>query len=76
MCHKNRVNRFWRKVADNYGKEKSMLAKKQLGASLVEWVVVVVVVVAVLGAAALGIATVAGGKAGSVQTWINNLSVP
>lgn len=53
-----------------------MLAKKQLGASLVEWVVVVVVVVAVLGAAALGIATVAGGKAGSVQTWINNLSVP
>jgi Tfp pilus assembly protein PilV len=53
-----------------------MLAKNQRGASLVEWVVVVVVVVAVLGAAALGIATVAGGKAGSVQTWISNLDVP
>jgi hypothetical protein len=53
-----------------------MITQKRRGASLVEWVVVVVVVVGVLGAAALGIATVAGNKAGSVNTWINNLSVP
>jgi Tfp pilus assembly protein PilV len=53
-----------------------MLNKKQTGASLVEWVVVVVVVVGVLGAAALGIATAAQGKAGSVETWISGLSIP
>jgi hypothetical protein len=53
-----------------------MIRQKRLGASLVEWVVVVVVVVGVLGAAALGIATVAGGKAGSVHDWIEGLSVP
>jgi hypothetical protein len=46
------------------------------GASLVEWVVVVVVVVAVLGAAALGIANVANGRADLVAAWINGLSVP
>jgi hypothetical protein len=53
-----------------------MLANKKRGASLVEWVVVVVVVVATLGVATMGIATAASGKAGSVQTWISNLSVP
>jgi hypothetical protein len=55
---------------------RSMLAFKRQGASLVEWVVVVVVVVATLGVATMGIATAASGKAGSVQTWMSNLSVP
>jgi hypothetical protein len=50
-----------------------MLMRKQVGASLVEWIVVVVVVVAVLGAAALGIANVTSGKAGDVETWISGL---
>jgi hypothetical protein len=50
--------------------------KNRIGASLVEWVVVVVVVVATLGTAALGIATVAGGKANNVATWINGLNIP
>jgi Tfp pilus assembly protein PilV len=53
-----------------------MLTRRRLGASLVEWVVVVVVVVGVLGAAALGIATAAQGKATGVQTWISNLANP
>jgi Tfp pilus assembly protein PilV len=53
-----------------------MLAFKQQGASLVEWVVVVVVVVAVLGAATMGITTVAEGKAGSAQAWVSSLTVP
>jgi hypothetical protein len=53
-----------------------MITQKRFGASLVEWVVVVVVVVAVLGAAALGIATVAGTKAGTIQTWISGLDNP
>jgi hypothetical protein len=46
------------------------------GASLVEWVVVVVVVVAILGVAALGIANAAQGRAGSVESWINTLGIP
>jgi Tfp pilus assembly protein PilV len=50
-----------------------MFARKQRGASLVEWIVVVVVVVAVLGSAALGIANVTNTKAGEVNTWINSL---
>jgi|GEM_PF-5485190 hypothetical protein len=53
-----------------------MFARKQRGASLVEWIVVVVVVVAVLGSAALGIATVTEGKAGEVETWIGGQVVP
>jgi Tfp pilus assembly protein PilV len=49
----------------------------QRGASLVEWIVVVVVVVAVLGLAAMGIVTTTGGKAGAAQNWIeNNVNVP
>jgi Sec-independent protein translocase protein TatA len=50
--------------------------KKMQGASLVEWIVVVVVVVAVLGAAAMGIVTIASGRAGAAGTWINGLVVP
>jgi hypothetical protein len=53
-----------------------MITQKRLAASLVEWVVVVVVVVATLGTAALGIATVAGGKANNVATWIGGLNNP
>jgi len=53
-----------------------MFARKQRGASLVEWIVVVVVVVAVLGAAAIGIANVTSGKAGEVETWIGAVTVP
>jgi hypothetical protein len=45
-----------------------------VGASLVEWTVVVAVT-AVLGAAALGIAAAAQGKAGNVETWINGRTV-
>ena len=52
-----------------------MFTRKQRGASLVEWIVVVVVVVAVLGAAAMGIATVTSQRAGAVQSWIGNLTV-
>jgi Sec-independent protein translocase protein TatA len=50
--------------------------KKMQGASLVEWIVVVVVVIAVLGAAALGIVTITNGKAGAAQTWLNGLPTP
>ena len=53
-----------------------MFTRKQRGASLVEWIVVVVVVVAVLGAAAIGIAEVTSGKAGEVETWIDALATP
>jgi Tfp pilus assembly protein PilV len=53
-----------------------MFTRKQKGASLVEWIVVVVVVVAVLGAAAMGIASVTSGRAGAAQNWINSLTVP
>ena len=53
-----------------------MFTRKQIGASLVEWIVVVVVVVAVLGAAAIGIANVTSGKAGEVETWIGALATP
>ncbi|MBN2084857.1 MAG: prepilin-type N-terminal cleavage/methylation domain-containing protein [Anaerolineales bacterium] len=53
-----------------------MFTRKQRGASLVEWIVVVVVVVAVLGAAAIGIAEVTSGKAGEVETWIEGLATP
>lgn len=53
-----------------------MFTRKQSGASLVEWIVVVVVVVAVLGAAAIGIAEVTSGKAGEVETWIDALATP
>jgi Tfp pilus assembly protein PilV len=53
-----------------------MFARKQMGASLVEWVVVVVVVIAVLGSAALGIATTTNTKAGLVNTWINGIPNP
>jgi Tfp pilus assembly protein PilV len=53
-----------------------MFARKQRGSSLVEWIVVVVVVVAVLGAAALGIAGAADGKATDVVTWIEGQDVP
>jgi Tfp pilus assembly protein PilV len=53
-----------------------MFARKQRGASLVEWIVVVVVVVAVLGAAAIGIANVTNTKAGEAEDWINALTVP
>jgi Tfp pilus assembly protein PilV len=53
-----------------------MFARKQRGASLVEWIVVVVVVVAVLGAAALGIASVTGTQGGLVEDWINDLPTP
>jgi len=49
---------------------------KLQGASLVEWIVVVVVVVAVLGAAAMGIVTITSGRAGAAETWINGLVVP
>ena len=50
--------------------------KKMQGASLVEWIVVVVVVVAVLGAAAMGIVTVTSGRASAEGNWINSLTVP
>ena len=50
--------------------------KKMQGASLVEWIVVVVVVVAVLGSAAMGIVTIASGRAGAAGDWINGLVVP
>jgi Tfp pilus assembly protein PilV len=53
-----------------------MFTRKQRGASLVEWIVVVVVVVAVLGSAAIGIATVTSGKAGEVRDWIGNRATP
>lgn len=53
-----------------------MFTRKQRGASLVEWIVVVIVVVGVLGAAALGIANVASNRAGAVESWIGNLAVP
>jgi Tfp pilus assembly protein PilV len=53
-----------------------MFARKSKGASLVEWIVVVVVVVAVLGAAALGIANVTSGRAGGVNNWIGNVIPP
>jgi Tfp pilus assembly protein PilV len=52
-----------------------MFTRKQRGASLVEWIVVVVVVVAVLGAAAMGIANVTSDRAGVISSWIGNLSV-
>jgi Sec-independent protein translocase protein TatA len=50
--------------------------KKMQGASLVEWIVVVVVVVAVLGAAAMGIVTITSGKATAAGNWISNLTIP
>ncbi len=50
--------------------------KKMQGASLVEWIVVVVIVVAVLGAAAMGIVTITNGKSGEAGAWINGLTVP
>jgi Tfp pilus assembly protein PilV len=53
-----------------------MLTRKQMGASLVEWIVVVVVVVAVLGAAAMGIASTTSGRAGAAEDWIGNLTIP
>jgi len=53
-----------------------MFARKLRGASLVEWIVVVVVVVAVLGAAAMGIASVTSDKAGDVETWIGGIATP
>jgi Tfp pilus assembly protein PilV len=53
-----------------------MFTRKQLGASLVEWIVVVVVVVAVLGAAAAGIATVTGDQAQGLEDWIDVLPTP
>ena len=53
-----------------------MFARKQLGASLVEWIVVVVVVVAVLGSAALGIANTTNTKANAVNSWIEARTVP
>jgi type II secretory pathway pseudopilin PulG len=53
-----------------------MFARKQRGASLVEWIVVVVVVVAVLGAAAIGIAGAVNAQAGGVVTWIDAMTVP
>jgi len=52
-----------------------MFTRKQRGASLVEWIVVVVVVVAVLGAAAMGIASATSGRADAVSNWIGNLNV-
>ncbi|MBN1440554.1 MAG: prepilin-type N-terminal cleavage/methylation domain-containing protein [Anaerolineales bacterium] len=52
-----------------------MFTRKQRGASLVEWIVVVVVVVAVLGAAAMGIAATTSNRAGAVEGWIGNLNV-
>lgn len=53
-----------------------MFTRKQRGASLVEWIVVVVVVVAVLGAAAMGIASVTSGKAGDLEDWVGTLPTP
>jgi type II secretory pathway pseudopilin PulG len=53
-----------------------MFARKPRGASLVEWIVVVVVVVAVLGAAAIGIAQATNTQAGDVETWIDAMTVP
>jgi type II secretory pathway pseudopilin PulG len=50
-----------------------MFKRMQRGASLVEWVVVVVVVIAVLGAAALGIVQITQGKAVLAQNWIEGL---
>ena len=50
-----------------------MFTRKQRGASLVEWIVVVVVVVGVLGAAALSIAQVTADKAVSAEDWIEAL---
>jgi hypothetical protein len=52
------------------------MLRKMQGASLVEWIVVVVVVVAVLGTAALGIVSVTSGRASAAGNWIGNLSVP
>jgi Tfp pilus assembly protein PilV len=49
-----------------------MFKRMQRGASLVEWIVVVVLVVAILGAAAFGIANVAAGRATDVENWIGN----
>ncbi|MGB7540263.1 MAG: hypothetical protein WBM17_17105 [Anaerolineales bacterium] len=53
-----------------------MFARKPRGASLVEWIVVVVVVVAVLGAAAMGIASITSTKAGDVEDWVGTLPTP
>jgi Tfp pilus assembly protein PilV len=50
--------------------------KKMQGASLVEWIVVVVVVIGVLGAAALGIVNVANSKAVLANAWINAIPAP
>lgn len=48
---------------------------KLTGASLVEWIVVVVVVVATLGVAVMGIANTASAKGSDVKNWIGNLDV-
>ncbi len=52
-----------------------MFTRKQRGASLVEWIVVVVVVVAVLGAAAIGIAQTTSAKGDEVESWINAVTI-
>jgi Tfp pilus assembly protein PilV len=52
------------------------MLRKMQGASLVEWIVVVVVVVGVLGAAAMGIVTITSGRASAAGNWIGNLTVP
>jgi Sec-independent protein translocase protein TatA len=52
-----------------------MFTRKQFGASLVEWIVVVVVVVAVLGSAALGIANTTSSKGGEIGNWIGARNV-
>jgi Tfp pilus assembly protein PilV len=52
-----------------------MFKRMQRGASLVEWIVVVVIVVAVLGVAAMGIVTATQGRAGAAEDWIGNLNV-
>ena len=52
------------------------MLKKLQGASLVEWIVVVVVVVAVLGTAAMGIVTITSNRASDAKTWIQSAGTP
>jgi hypothetical protein len=54
----------------------TMFKRMQRGASLVEWVVVVVIVVGILGAAALTIAQAGFARSGVLANWIDDIPVP
>jgi hypothetical protein len=54
----------------------AMFKRMQRGASLVEWIVVVVIVVGILGAAALTIVTTANTRAGTLSNWIEAIPEP